>query len=40
MGLRGLSLVTQLERKEEMSTYPSDFERFVRRTTSMNDWPY
>jgi hypothetical protein len=27
-----LSLVTQLERKEEMSAYPSDVERFVRRT--------
>ena len=38
-GLRGLSLVTQLERKEEMSAYPSDIERFVQRTTSMKDWP-
>ena len=35
-----LSLVTQLERKEEMRAYPSDLERVVRRTASMEDWPY
>jgi hypothetical protein len=40
MGLRGPTLVTQLERKEEMSAYPSDFEGFVGRTTSMKNWPY
>src|SRR5450432_1456589 len=34
-GLRGLSLVRQLERKEEMKAYPSDLRYFVKRTASI-----
>jgi hypothetical protein len=39
MGLRGLSLVRQLERKEEMRAYPLDVECLVQWTTSMKHWP-
>src|ERR1039457_2713294 len=37
--LLGRSPVRQLERKEEMKAYPPDDERFVKRRTSVKDWP-
>jgi len=39
MGLRGLSLVRQLERKEEIRAYPLDDNCFVELTISIKDWP-
>jgi hypothetical protein len=39
MGFLGHSQVRQLERKEELKAYPPDDGRFVKRRTSVEDWP-
>jgi ribosomal protein S12 len=36
---RALSQVRQLERKEETKAYSPDDELFVKRQTSVKDWP-
>jgi hypothetical protein len=39
MGFSGHSQVRQLERKEELKAYPPDDRRFLKRRTSVKDWP-
>jgi len=39
MGFSGHSQVRQLERKEELKAYPPDDGRFVKRGTSVKNWP-